>query len=149
MIKMDDLMAHLLITAPDDGVPCLVGTASKNGDPQISPKGSVAVFDPETLSFWERSFRSSYDAIEENPKIVVYYRNSKRAAEMPYRGAALRFHGIARVAKDGAERDRAWELTNETEQGRDPEKKGVGILIRVDKIEELSGIVVQARDESA
>ena len=147
MIQMDDLMAHLLITAPDDGVPCLVGTASKDGHPQISPKGSVAVFDPETLSFWERSFRSSYEAIEENPQIVVYYRNSKRASEMPYKGAALRFHGVARVAND-AERERAWELTNVAEQGRDPEKKGIGILIRVDKIEELSGTVIQERNVS-
>jgi predicted pyridoxine 5'-phosphate oxidase superfamily flavin-nucleotide-binding protein len=146
MIQMTELMARLLKDAPDDGVPALVGTSSKDGHPQISPKGSVAVFDPETLSFWERSFRSSYEAIEANPHIVIYYRNSKRQAEMPFRGGALRIHGAARSAADGPDRDRAWELTNADEQGRDPEKKGVAVLVRVDKIEELSGVVVMQRD---
>jgi hypothetical protein len=146
MIQMTELMARLLAAAPDDGVPCLVGTSSKDGHPQISPKGSVAVYDEQTLSFWERSFRSSYEAIETNPHVVIYYRNAARASEMPFRGAALRFHGEARVAATGPERERAWELTNATEQGRDPEKKGVGILVRVDKIEELSGAIVMQRD---
>ena len=147
MIKMDDLIARLLKDAPDDGVPCLVGTSSKDGHPQISPKDSVAVFDPETLSFWERSFRSSYEAIEANPHIVIYYRNSARQKEMPYRGGALRFHGEARIAAEGPDRDRAWELTHKDEQGRDPEKKGVAVLVRVDKIEELSGAIVMQRSD--
>jgi predicted pyridoxine 5'-phosphate oxidase superfamily flavin-nucleotide-binding protein len=146
MIQMTELMARLIAAAPDDGVPCLVGTSSKDGYPQISPKGSVAVLDPETLCFWERSFRSSYDAIEANPHIVVYYRNQKSSIEMPYRGSALRFHGDARVVTEGPERDRAWELCNKDEQARDPEKKGAAILIRVDKIEEISGNVVMQRD---
>jgi hypothetical protein len=146
MIQMDELMTRLIASAPDDGVPCLVGTSSKDGHPQISPKGSVAVFDHETLSFWERSFRSSYESMDENPHVVIYYRNSKRKDEMPYQGSALRFHGDARIAADGPERDRAWELTNGAEQSRDPEKKGVAILVRVDKIEELSGKIVMQRD---
>src|ERR1700722_7450689 len=128
MIHMTDEIRRWLEVAPDDGVPCLVGTSTKDGHPQISPKGSVAVFDPETLSFWERSFRSSYDAIEANPHIVVYYRNQKSAIEMPYRGSALRFHGDARIVTEGADWDRAWELTNKDEQARDPEKKGVAVL---------------------
>jgi hypothetical protein len=145
MIQIDDLMTRLIAAAFDDGVPCLVGTSTADGHPQISPKGSVAVYDSETLSFWERSFRSSYAALEANPHVVVYYRNQARAAEMPYRGAALRFHGEARVAAEGPERERAWELTNPGEQSRDPEKKGVAILVRVDKIEELSGTVIMER----
>ena len=49
MIHMTDDISHWLEIAPGDGVPCLVGTSDKGGHPQISPKGSVAVFDPETL----------------------------------------------------------------------------------------------------
>lgn len=146
MIKMTDDMRRLLDLALSDGTACLVGTASKDGHPQISPKGSVAVYDDETLSYWERSFRSSYGVLTENPNVVVYYRNGARAGEMPYRGAALRFHGVARIAKDGPERDRAWDITVKAEQEKDPEKKGVAVLIRVDLIEELSGTVVMKRD---
>ena len=59
MIKMTPVMKDLLDKALADGTPCLVGTASKDGHPQISPKGSVAVFNDDTLCYWERSHRSS------------------------------------------------------------------------------------------
>jgi hypothetical protein len=145
MIHMTGEMGRWLEIAPDDGVPCLVGTATKDGKPQISPKGSLALFDPETLSFWERTFRSSYEAIEENAQVVVYMRNPKRP-EITHRGNTLRFHGVARVATSEADRERAFQLSSKREQERDPEKKGVAILIRVDMIEDLSGTVVQKRD---
>jgi predicted pyridoxine 5'-phosphate oxidase superfamily flavin-nucleotide-binding protein len=146
MIKMTDKMAQLLREALDDGTPCLVGTASKDGMPQISPKGSVSVLDEETLGYWERSFRSAHSHIAENPNVVIFYRNAARADEIPYRGAAMRFHGVARVVEDGPERERVWEATVPFEQGRDPEKKGVGVIVRVDRIEELSGAAIMSRD---
>ena len=66
MIKMTPLMKELLDKALEDGTPCLIGTASKEGRPQISPKGSVAVFDDDKLCYWERSHRSSQKRIAEN-----------------------------------------------------------------------------------
>ncbi len=147
MIKMTPLMRDLLAKATDDGVPCLIGTASKTGYPQISPKGSVAVFDEHTLCFWERSFRTAAAAIKENSRVVVYYRNAARTAEIPYRSAAMRFHGTARIVDSGPERDRAWELTIPFEQERDPDRKGVAVLIDIDRIEELSGTIIMERDK--
>jgi predicted pyridoxine 5'-phosphate oxidase superfamily flavin-nucleotide-binding protein len=146
MMKITDVMRRMLEVALADGVPCLVGTAAKDGHPQISPKGSVAVFDDQTLSYWERSNRSSLHHLRENPRVVIYYRNPARAAEMPFPGAAVRFHGTARLVADGPERERAWELTVPLEQQRDPEKKGSAVLVRVDLIEELSGKVVMKQD---
>src|ERR1700734_257559 len=108
MIQMTDEMARWLEMAPRDGVPALVATSTKDGHPQVSPKGSVAVFDPETLCFWERSFRSSYDAVQENPHVVVYFRNPKRKDEIPHRGNSLRFHGDARLVTEGPDWERAW-----------------------------------------
>ena len=78
MIKMTPLMKDLLDKALADGTPCLIGTASKDGRPQISPKGSVAVFSDDMLSYWERSHRSSQKRIGENPNVTVYYRNPAR-----------------------------------------------------------------------
>jgi len=37
-----------------DGFPCLVATTGKDG-PNISPKGSMLVFDDRHLAYWERS----------------------------------------------------------------------------------------------
>jgi predicted pyridoxine 5'-phosphate oxidase superfamily flavin-nucleotide-binding protein len=146
MITLTDLMRTLLNKALADGVPCLVGTATRDCKPQISPKGSVAVYDEETLCFWERSMRTAHAHIGENPHVVVYYRNLARAQEMPFRGGAIRFHGRARIVQSGPERERVWNLTIPAEQERDPEKKGVGVLIAVDRVEELTGNVVMKRD---
>jgi len=143
---MTDLMRRLIASALADEVPCLVASVSADGRPQISPKGSVAVFDDEHLSYWERSYRTSFSRITENPHVVVYYRNPHRSPEMPWRAGALRFHGTAQITDDGAKRDRAYELAHPNEQKRDPDKKGVGVLIRVDLIEELDGKVVMQRD---
>jgi hypothetical protein len=147
MIKITNVIVELLSKALADGTPCLVGTASKDGHPQISPKGSLAVFDDRTLCYWERSHRSSLAHIEANARVVVYYRNAARAAENPYRSSAIRFHGAARVVRSGAERERAWELTNTEERDKDPKKNGFAVLIDVDIIEELSGNVIMKQDD--
>jgi hypothetical protein len=145
-IEMTELHARFLMQAAEDGVPPLLGTADKNGDPQISPKGTVAVLDPETLCFWERSYRSSFHAIEDNPRVVVYCRNHARTKELPFRNGALRFRGVARAAEDEATRDKVWNLSPRGEKDRDTERKGVAILIRVDAIEDLSGQILMKRD---
>jgi hypothetical protein len=139
MVKMPPLIGELLDKALGDGAACLIGTATKNGDPQISPRGSVALFDEQTLCYWERGGRSSRAHIEENPRVVVYYRNPARVAEIPFPGAGLRFHGNARIVESGELRDQVWERTIAAEQARDPDRKGVAVIIDVDLIEEFSG----------
>jgi predicted pyridoxine 5'-phosphate oxidase superfamily flavin-nucleotide-binding protein len=145
MISLTPLMKELLDKALEDGTPCLVGTASKDGRPQISPKGSVAVFNGDTLCYWERSHRSSQARIGENPHVVVYYRNPARK-ENPYRAGCIRFHGRARIVADGPERERVWQLTNHEEQSKDPEKKGVAVLIELDLVEQIDSKVIMQRD---
>jgi predicted pyridoxine 5'-phosphate oxidase superfamily flavin-nucleotide-binding protein len=146
MIKVTPVMSDLLSKALADGTPCLIGSASKDGHPQISPKGSAAVYDDQTLCYWERSHRTSQARIGENPHVMVYYRNTARAKENPYRTSCIRFHGKARIVTSGPERDRAWELTNYEEQSKDPEKKGAAILIDLDLIEEIDSKVIMKRD---
>ena len=146
MIKLTDQMRSLLNSALSDGTPCLLGTASKDGYPQISPKGSIVVFDDETLCFWERSKRSALKRIEENPHVSVYYRNAARMAEIPYRAGCMRFYGDVSLVESGAQRDKIWDLIPEAERKPDPEKKGIGVLVKVNRVEELSGTVIMQRD---
>jgi predicted pyridoxine 5'-phosphate oxidase superfamily flavin-nucleotide-binding protein len=146
MIKMTELMRSLLNSALADGTPCLVGTATADGHPQISPKGSVVVFNDDTLCYWERSGRSALKRVNENPHVAIYYRNTARMKEIPYRAGIIRFYGDARVLTSGADRDKVWELIPEAERKPDPEKKGAAVLVRVDRIEEISGNVIMQRD---
>ena len=140
MIELTDEMKELLETALADRMTCLVGTASKDGRPQISPKGSVMVFDKETLAYWERSLRSALDNVAENAHVVIYYNN-------PGKRVRWRFYGTATVHESGPIRDEVMSRTVQAELDRDPERKGVAVTVRVDLINELSGNVVQQRDE--
>jgi predicted pyridoxine 5'-phosphate oxidase superfamily flavin-nucleotide-binding protein len=146
VIKLTPLMRELFDTALAEGHEALLGSVAADGTPQISPKGSIAVFDDTTLSFWERSHRSTEANLKANPRVVVYYRNAARMKEIPYGGGAFRVYGTARIVTDPATTAKVWERTNETEQSRDKDKTGVGVLIDVDRVEELSGKVVMDKN---
>ncbi len=139
MIVIEGEMRELLNNALNDGCYCIVGTASKDGEPQISMRGSLSVYDSETLAYWERSMRSSQDNLNENPQVVVFYRN-------PEKRINWRFHGRATVHESGEIRDRVMNQTPQPELDRDPERKGLAILVRIYRITSLSGEVLQQRD---
>ncbi|HZA24010.1 MAG TPA: pyridoxamine 5'-phosphate oxidase family protein [Dehalococcoidia bacterium] len=139
MINLTDEMRQLIDNAYAEGLTCVVGTASKEGRPQISLKGSVLVFDRETLAYWERSRRSTLENVAENPQVVIFYRN-------PGKRINWRFHGTAHVYESGAIRDNVMNRTIQAELDRDPERLGVAVLVKVNSITELSGNVVQQRD---
>ena len=139
MIKLTKEMSELFDTALADGFSCLLGTASKDGQPQISPKGSVMVYDDETLAYWERARRSGLENVKDNPNVVVYYNNQDKRVRW-------RFYGKATVHESGPVRDEVMSRTIQAELDRDPERLGVAVLIRVDQVGELSGNVLQQRD---
>ena len=139
MIDISEEMRALIDNALDDGCCCIVGTASKDGQPQISMKGSVLVFDRETLAYWERARRSAMENVAENPHVVIFYRNSEKRLNW-------RFHGIATVHEDGDIRENVMSRTVQGELDRDPERQGAAVLVRVDRITELNGNVLQQRD---
>lgn len=139
MIAITGEMKELINNALADKVPCFLGTASRDGRPQISMKGSVIVYDDQTLAYWERARRSALENVSENPHVVVFYRN-------PDKRINLRFHGTATVYESGPIRDEVMSRTVKAEIDRDPERKGVAVLVRVDRITDLSGKVLQERD---
>ena len=59
---LSDTIKTLIRNAWDDGYPCLVATNGPQG-PNITPKGSMIVFDYQHLAWWERTKRA-YDAME-------------------------------------------------------------------------------------
>lgn len=137
-ISITGEMRELINSSLADGYPCVVGTASTDGKPQVSMRGSVAVYDDETLSWWERSMRSSVDNIAENPQAVIFYRNTERRIHW-------RFHGTVTLHESGEVRDRVMGITPQPELDRDPERTGVAALLRLDSVTELSGNVLQQR----
>ena len=129
-------------SAQADGVVCMLGTASADGAPQISPKGSMMVFDGGRLAYWERSARTALENLRANPRVVVYYRNSAKTERFP-RGAVWRCYGRATVLTEGEQRDQVFERIVPAERDKDPDRKGAAVLIMVERITDLGGNVIQ------
>jgi predicted pyridoxine 5'-phosphate oxidase superfamily flavin-nucleotide-binding protein len=145
VIKLSEDVKKLVNNALADNVPCLLGTVTADGQPQVGPKGSVVFFDDGTLAYWERARRSALSNVGANPHVVIYYRNPGKADLLP-RGAALRFHGTATVYENGPMREKIKSMIVKAELDRDPEDKGAGVLVKLDKVTDLQGAVVAKAD---
>lgn len=138
MATIKDEWRDPINSALADGAPCLVGTVSADGQPQISPKGSVLVHDASKLAYWERSFRTASANVRNNSRVVIYFRNPAKAEVLP-QGATLRFYGTARVVESGPEREAVMAKVVKRELDADPGRKGVAIVIDVQRITDLRG----------
>src|SRR4029453_1188012 len=60
----------LIYNAWTDGSPCLLATQGPDG-PNISPKGSMLVYDDEHLAYWERSKRQALENLGHDRRVAV------------------------------------------------------------------------------
>jgi predicted pyridoxine 5'-phosphate oxidase superfamily flavin-nucleotide-binding protein len=139
-----DMMGDMQVIdkAWEDRVVCLLGTADAAGNPQISPKGSMMVFDAGRIAYWERAGRTALANLNANRRVVVYYRNPAKTEQFP-NGAVWRFYGSAEVLTEGALRDEVYDRTIPQEREKDLEKKGAAVVITVDRINDLGGKIIQ------
>jgi uncharacterized protein len=138
MIELSDEMAQAVNNALADGTPCLMGTASKSGMPNISFRGSVMVFDKEHLAYWERAKNIAIHNLEENPQIEILYRNRDK-------GLSWRFYGRAEILQAGPVREQIMQRTVQRELDSDLERAGFGVLITVDSVTDGRGTPLQTR----
>ena len=138
MIALTDDISQLVDNALANGCPCVLATVSADGEPDIGYKGSMMVFDKESLAYWERTRRQHLKNVKDNPKVVVLFRDAKTRVN-------FRFHGTATVHESGPVRDQVMARTVKDELDKDPERKGAAVVIRVDRVTNLGGQVLQTR----
>lgn len=123
---------------------CLVATALPNGFAQVTPRGSVMVYDGDHLAMWERGKGSTNESLQDGTKVTVFFRKNelRENGTLPAGGIA-RFYGVARIYKSGEIYDKVWQKLVQPEKDRDPEKKGYAVLIEVQRAEDLTGKPLQ------
>ena len=136
MIELNETIAAAINNAAANAAPVLVASSSAAGMPDIAYKGSVMVFDQDHLAWWERSLGTTLSNVRENGHACLYYLN--RAERQSFK-----FFGVAEVIDSGPIRDQVMGRTIQAELDRDPERKGVAVLIRVNKV---GGSTTQQRD---
>ena len=119
---------------------CLVGTVLPNGFAQITIRGSTAVYDDEHFSLWERGRGSTNASLTDGTKVTIFFRKPalREDGTLP-RGGVARFYGTATLHKSGPVYEEIWKRLIEPEKKGDPEKKGFGVLIKVERAEDFSG----------
>jgi len=125
-------ISALVNGALDEGQPLLLAVVDASHKPALSFRGSTVVFSDTQLSFWARNAKGgTLAAIRQNPHVALAY----RSPNVP----VLQFIGRARITDDPAERDRAFELSNEKERERDPDRMGCAVIIDLDQITGVLG----------
>ncbi len=138
MINLTDQMRQMVDKALANGTPCILATVSAGGEPDIGYKGSMMIFDNESLAYWERTRRQHLKNVQENPKVVVLFRDAKTRFN-------FRFHGVAAIHEEGPVRDQVMARVVKDELDKDPERKGLAVIIRLDRVTNLAGQVLQTR----
>lgn len=129
--------ADAIDSAPFEYAVCSVATADTDGAPDISLKGSVMVFDRDRMAFWERAHGQTIENLRHNPKIAILYRNRERKI------SGLRFYGVAEVLPSGDLREQVRARTVPAELEKDPDNKGIAVVIRVDRVSDMRTTIQQ------
>jgi hypothetical protein len=117
----------LVNNALASGSPMLLAVVTPENKPSLSYRGSTQVYSDDQLGLWIRNTSGgTIEAIKKNPFVALMY----RSATTPL----LQFHGRARVATDEADRKKVFTSAPEREQKSDPERKGIAIIIDLDKV---------------
>ena len=118
----------------------LVGTVLQNGYAQVTPRGSAMVFDDEHIALWERGKGSTNANLHDGSKVTIFVRKGQlREAGLLPKGGIARFFGTAALHKSGIVYDEIWRRLIQPEKDRDPQKKGFGVLIKIERAEDLDG----------
>ncbi len=138
MIDLNDDMRQALETALADGLPVIVATSGAAGMPDLAYKGSVLVWDKDHLAWWERAHGTTLKNLQENPQVSLLYRN-------PAKRQAWKYFGAVELLSDGPVREGIMARTPQAELDRDPDRKGIAVLIRVDRVMQ-AGQLFQERE---
>ena len=137
MVELTEEIKQAVATAFADGVPMILGSADAAGQPNITVRGTVQVYNDDALAFWARHRDGGTVAgFAANPKVAVLYRN-------PAKRQGWTFFGRARVADDPQDLERIYTRSPEREQQADPDRQGTGVIIELDRVLERGQVIME------
>jgi hypothetical protein len=137
-MAFSDLVRNCINNAWEDGYPCLLGTAGEDG-PNISPKGSMLLFDDGHLAYWERSKHKALENLQHDNRVVVFYSNFKAQRDGVMTSGLLRFYGTAELHESGPTHDAIFARLSEREATHVGADTGIGVLITIERAVDLHG----------
>ncbi len=137
-MAISEKIRKLINNAWDDGYPCMLATTGANG-PNISPKGSMLVFDDDHLAYWERSKKTALDNLGHERRVCVMYSNFKAQRDGILESGFLRFYGTAELYESGPVREAIFANLTQREQQHVGADTGIGVLVRISQASDVRG----------
>jgi hypothetical protein len=137
-MAISEKVKSLINSAWVDGYVCMLATAGQDG-PNISPKGSMLVFDNQHLAYWERSKKKALANLGQDRRVVVMYSNFKAQRDGVLESGFLRFWGIAEMHEEGAVHDAIFAKLTKREQEHVGADTGIGVLIKIARAADIHG----------
>jgi predicted pyridoxine 5'-phosphate oxidase superfamily flavin-nucleotide-binding protein len=132
-IVLDDELKGIINTALGERTPMVLASVDAEGGPRLTFRGSIQTFSDDQVGFWARNpVGGTMDNIAANPHVSMIMRNPDTRVVLQLMGRAKRV--------EGADRDRVYANAPEIEQRGDPEKKGAGVIVDLDRVEGFLGM---------
>lgn len=127
-ILLTEEIKQAVNNAYDNRTPMVVVYVDENGQPSMSLRGTVQVWSDSQLALWARTTSSLPKHVADRPKVTLWYRD-------PATRTTLQFRGHAHQDDDQAVRDLVFDRSPANEQAADPERKGVVLIIDLDRVD--------------
>lgn len=137
-MPMSATLKTLIRNAWDDGYPCLVATTGPQG-PNLTPKGSMIVFDDAHLAWWERSKRLVLENLGHDARVCIMYANFKAQRDGVLESGFLRFFGRVELHESGPIHQAIFDKLVPREQTHAGADAGIGVLVKIDKAIDVRG----------
>ena len=132
-LVLDDELKGIVNNALTERTPMVLASVDAEGRPRLTFRGSLQTFSNDQVGFWARNPEGgTMDNIAANPHVSMIMRN-------PDTRVVLQLMGRARQV-EGAEREQVYANAPEIEQRGDPEKKGAGVIVDLDRVEGFLGM---------
>ena len=127
-LKLTEDMKAAVSNAYDNRTPVVVTYVDENGQPSMSLRGTTQAYSDNQLAIWARAGSGMPESLKQRPKITLFYRD-------PATRTTLQFRGRARQEDDQQVRDLVFDRSPANEQAADPDRKGVVIIVDLDRVD--------------
>jgi hypothetical protein len=128
-LVLTDVIKEAINTALVSGNPILIAYVRPDGYASLSYRGSTQIWSDTALAIWVRNPEGGLlAALPGNDHVTLWYRRSDPVT-------IYQFWGRARVQNDEETRELVYSRAPEAEQRLDPKKKGIPIVIELERVD--------------
>jgi hypothetical protein len=128
-LALGDDVREMLAGALANGTPTIVAYVARDGRPHLSLRATTQLLAPDCIGMWVRDPEGGLlKAVGSNPNVTIWYRDTNTRAN-------FQFYGRARRDDSEEVRTTIFDGSPEPERNLDPGRRGVAVVIDVDRVE--------------